>query len=168
MPGVLAGVVAGAVFLHLASDSTTKVFIGALLLVLIAVTLLLMRLPRPPRVQGRVGRAVYGTLAGFTTMAANAGGPVTTMYLLASRFPVSTFLGTTAWFFFLVNLVKLPFSIGLGIIQLDTLGIDLTLVPVVILACHLGRALASRMNQTVFRPLMTLITICSAAHLLIP
>ena len=44
----------------------------------------------PPHVsQGRVARAVYGTLAGFTTMAANAGGPVTSMYFLASRFSVS-------------------------------------------------------------------------------
>lgn len=167
VPGVLIGVVLGAAFLHVASDQMTKTFIGLLLLVLIAVTLLLMRLPRPPRIQGRVGRAVYGTLAGLTTMAANAGGPVTTMYFLASRFPVTTFLGTTAWFFFLVNVLKLPFSIGLGIIHAQTLGVALVLAPVVIAAAFSGRWLAARMNEKVFNPIVTALTIISALYLLV-
>lgn len=167
VPGVLAGVVLGAAFLHVASDGATQRFIGVLFLALIAVTLLLMRLPRPPQVQGRAGRAVYGTLAGFTTMAANAGGPVTTMYFLASRFSISTFLGTTAWFFFLVNLVKLPFSIGLGIIHVSTLATDAVLVPVVIVSAFAGRSLATRMNEKVFNPLVTLLTIGSAIYLLV-
>ncbi|SDN26981.1 hypothetical protein SAMN05216355_101504 [Actinomyces ruminicola] len=167
VPGVLAGVVLGALFLRLASDEATKRFIGVLLIALIAITLLLMRLPRPPQLQGRVGRAVYGTLAGFTTMAANAGGPVTTMYFLASRFSVLTFLGTTAWFYFIVNLVKLPFSIGLGIIRPDTLWVDLALVPVVVVAALGGRWLAAHMNNQVFDPLVTVLTVLSAAYLLV-
>lgn len=159
VPGVLMGIVLGAVFLRFASDSMTKVFIGSLLLVL-------MRLPHPPEVQGRIGRATYGTLAGFTTMAANAGGPVTSMYFLASRFPVSTFLGTTAWFFFLVNVIKVPFSIGLGIIQPGTLMIDAILAPVVIGSGCAGRALARRMTDKVFTPIVTVLTIISALYLL--
>lgn len=166
VPGVLMGIVLGAVFLRFASDSMTKVFIGSLLLVLIAATLVLMRLPHPPEVQGRIGRATYGTLAGFTTMAANAGGPVTSMYFLASRFPVSTFLGTTAWFFFLVNVIKVPFSIGLGIIQPGTLMIDAILAPVVIGSGCAGRALARRMTDKVFTPIVTVLTIISALYLL--
>ncbi|MDU0349226.1 sulfite exporter TauE/SafE family protein [Actinomyces sp. MRS3W] len=167
VPGVLAGVVLGALFLRVASDTATKRFIGILLIALIIITLVLMRLPRPPQIQGRVGRAVYGTLAGFTTMAANAGGPVTTMYFLASRFSVTTFLGTTAWFYCIVNLVKLPFSIGLGIIRTDTLGVDLVLVPVVVAAAFAGRWLASRMNNKIFDPLVTVLTVISAAYLLV-
>lgn len=167
VPGVIAGVVLGAVFLRIASDATTRRFIGALLITLICVTLLLMRTPSPPSIQGRVGRGVYGTLAGFTTMVANAGGPVTSMYFLASRFSVNTFLGTTAWFYLVVNLVKLPFSIGLGIIRPDTLWVDLVLVPIVIVSAFAGRALATRMSQRVFDPLVTVLTACSAAYLLL-
>nr|WP_103062369.1 sulfite exporter TauE/SafE family protein [Actinomyces qiguomingii] len=167
VPGVLAGVVLGALFLRVASDEVTKRFIGVLLIALIAITLLLMRLPHPPQIQGRVGRAVYGTLAGFTTMAANAGGPVTSMYFLASRFSVATFLGTTAWFYCIVNLVKLPFSIGLGIIRPDTLWMDLVLVPVVVAAALGGRWLAGHMDNKVFDPLVTVLTALSAAYLLI-
>lgn len=167
VPGVLAGVALGATFLHFASDEFTKRFIGALLLVLIAATMALMRLPKPPEIQGRLGRAVYGTLAGFTTMAANAGGPVTTMYFLASKFSVMSFLGTTAWFFGIVNVLKLPFSIGLGIIKPSTLWIDAVLAPVVIVSAFVGGWLAKRMHKQLFDAVVTVLTVASAAYLLV-
>lgn len=167
VPGVLAGVVLGATFLHFASDQFTKRFIGALLLVLIAATMALMRLPEPPEIQGPLGRAVYGTLAGFTTMAANAGGPVTTMYFLASKFSVTSFLGTTAWFFGIVNVLKLPFSIGLGIIKPSMLWIDAVLAPVVIVSAFVGRWLAKRMHKQLFDAVVTVLTVASAAYLLV-
>lgn len=167
VPGVLAGVLLGAVFLGVAGDRVTKVFIGVLLLVLIAVTLLLMRRPRPPQVQGRVGRAVYGTLAGFTTMSANAGGPVMSMYLLASDFAVTSFLGTSAWFFFLVNVVKLPFSLALGVIRPETLWIDLVLAPVVLASAYGGRLLAARMDPVLFGRIVTVLTVVSSLYLVV-
>ena len=167
VPGVLAGVLLGAVFLGVAGDRVTKVFIGVLLLVLIAVTLLLMRRPRPPQVQGRVGRAVYGTLAGFTTMSANAGGPVMSMYLLASEVPVTSFLGTSAWFFFLVNVVKLPFSLALGVIRPETLWIDLVLAPVVLASAYGGRLLAARMDPVLFGRIVTVLTVLSSLYLVV-
>ena len=52
------------------------------------------------------------------------------MYFLAARFPVKEFLGTAAWFFAIVNLGKVPFSIGLGLITVPGLLVDLVLVPV--------------------------------------
>lgn len=167
VPGVLAGVLLGTVFLGVAGDRVTKVFIGVLLLVLIAVTLLLMRRPRPPQVQGRVGRAVYGTLAGFTTMSANAGGPVMSMYLLASDFAVTSFLGTSAWFFFLVNVVKLPFSLALGVIRPETLWIDLVLAPVVLASAYGGRLLAARMDPVLFGRIVTVLTVLSSLYLVV-
>ncbi|MGK2349383.1 sulfite exporter TauE/SafE family protein [Actinomyces sp. W5033] len=166
VPGVLTGVLLGSAFLAVAPDRLTAVFIGVLLLVLIAVTLVLMRRPQPPRVQGRVGRAVYGTLAGFTTMSANAGGPVMSMYLLASDFAVTSFLGTSAWFFFIVNVVKLPFSIALGVIRPEALWIDLVLVPVVLASALAGRRLATRMDQDLFNRIVTVLTVASCLYLI--
>jgi len=166
VPGVLLGVIAGAGFLMAAGDRATAILIGALLLILIAVTLALMRRPGPPTVQGPAGRLVYGTLSGFTTMAANAGGPVMTMYLLASRFAVTSFLGTTAWFFFLVNLVKLPFSLSAGLVNTTTLSLTAICAPVVVGAALAGRRLAEHMDQRVFEPIIIVLTIVSALPLL--
>ena len=46
---------------------------------------------------------VFGPLGGFTTMVANAAGPVMSLYFVASRLPVQAVLGTAAWFFLIVN-----------------------------------------------------------------
>lgn len=100
-------------------------------------------------------------------MTANAGGPVTSMYFLASRLPVAAFLGTTAWFYLIVNLVKLPFSIALGIIAPDTLTSDAVLVPVVVVFAFVGRRLAGRMNERVFSTVVVVLTVISAGFLLL-
>ena len=167
VPGVVLGLVLGAGFLTLAGDRATAVLIGALLLVLIAVTLTLMRRAGTSVARGRTSRLLYGTLSGFTTMTANAGGPVMTMYLLASRFAVAPFLGTTAWFFFAVNVVKLPLSIGLGVIRVETLRLNAVLAPVVIVSALAGRRLAIRMNQNLFDRLVTALTVVSAGYLIV-
>lgn len=100
-------------------------------------------------------------------MVANAGGPVTSMYFLACRYPVKAFLGTTAWFFLVVNLVKLPFSIAIGLINPTTLALAAAGAPVVVLAALAGRALAERMSQRVFEPIVIALTLVSALPLLL-
>ena len=201
IPAVAVGVLAGAVFLRLASDTGTRRVIGVVLLLLIAATLWGRRrsarpapgaaaaagpadsaggpspAPSPRPADDAVGsrsgagssppaRALYGALAGFTTMVANAGGPVTSMYFLACRYPVKAFLGTTAWFFFLVNVTKLPFSLSLGIIRPEHLALDAVLAPVVIALALAGRRLADRMDQRVFEPIVIALTVLSALPLL--
>ena len=187
VPAVLAGVGAGALFLHLASNDSTRRLIGAVLLLLVAITLVQRRkaagrpdagaastAPGAPdtasadasMMGSRLARLIYGSLAGFTTMVANAGGPVTSMYFLACRYPVKAFLGTTAWFFFLVNLVKLPFSVSAGLVNPATLTLGALAAPVVIVSALAGRRLAGRMDQRVFEPIIIVLTIVSALPLL--
>ena len=54
-------------------------------------------------------------------MTANAAGPVMTLYLVAQGVEKRRFLGTSALFFFGVNLCKVPFSVGLGLFSGETL-----------------------------------------------
>lgn len=169
IPAVAAGVVAGAVFLAVAENAGVRRVIGGILLVLVAITLWRRYLSRSePTVRGtRLARAAYGTLGGFTTMVANAGGPVMSMYFLAARFPVKAFLGTAAWFFAIVNLVKLPISVGLGLITVDGLVLDLLLLPALFVGALLGRWLASRIRQSVFEYAVLVLTVLGAVYLLI-
>jgi uncharacterized membrane protein YfcA len=92
---------------------------------------------------------------------------VMSMYFLAARFEVKAFLGTAAWFFAIVNLFKVPFSIGIGIITVPGLLIDLVLVPFVIVAALAGRWIADRLDQTVFERLVIAFTIVGATYLLV-
>jgi len=109
---------------------------------------------------------VYGTLGGFTTMVANAGGPVMSMYFLATRTPVQVFLGTSAWFFAIINLVKIPFLAGLGLFEGHVLLMDAVLAPLVVLGALAGIRLAKRMNQVLFDRIVIVLTIAGAVYLL--
>lgn len=100
-------------------------------------------------------------------MVANAGGPVMSLYLLGMRLDVKTFLGTAAYFFFAINLFKVPFQIGLGLLDLQMLSIVAVLVPLVVIAAFAGRWLASRIPQRVFEALVLVLTAVGAFNLLI-
>ena len=55
--------------------------------------------------------ALFGLLGGFTTMIGNAAGPVMSVYLLSMRKEKMEYIGINAWFFLVVNLLKVPFQI---------------------------------------------------------
>jgi uncharacterized membrane protein YfcA len=168
-PAVVVGVLGGVVFLALADDAWVRRTIGVILLAVIAITLLRRRFASAVESSGshRAAAITYGTLGGFTTMVANAAGPVMSMYFLAARFEVKAFLGTAAWFFAIVNLFKVPFSIGIGIITVPGLLIDLVFVPLVVASAFLGRWLAGRMPQALFERLVIVFTVVGAVYLLL-
>lgn len=170
IPNVLLGLVAGAAFLFLAGDGSVQRIIGIILLVMLALTLWRSMGDRrnPDQADQRRGipAPVYGVMGGFTTMVANAGGPVMSMYFLASKFDVKTFLGTSAWFFAVVNLIKVPFLTGIGLINASTLAIDLVLVLAVVAGALLGRRLAGSISLRFFQGLVVVLTAASAVYLL--
>ncbi len=186
-PTVLGGLLLGVLFLGVAGDAAVRRVIGVVLLLVIGVTLarrwagqraarrsvrdgVPVEPSEQPVVTGwrrHLQTGVYGTLGGFTTMVANAAGPVMSMYFLASGFSVKRFLGTAAWFFAIVNLLKAPFSVALGLINTSMLLIDLVLLPGVVIGAVVGRSLASRMNQQLFDRLVITLTIVGAGYLLV-
>ncbi|MFD9352984.1 fluoride efflux transporter FluC, partial [Streptomyces diastaticus] len=117
----------------------------------------------------RLVRPFFGTgvLGGFTTMVANAGGPVMSLYLLSAGFRKLGFLGTSAWFFLIVNTSKVPFSVGLGLIDGPSLLLDAVLVLLVVPGALLGRALAHRINQVLFERLVLAATVAGGVQLLL-
>ncbi|MFV0373352.1 sulfite exporter TauE/SafE family protein [Microbacterium sp.] len=167
-PAVLVGLAAGVAFLAVADDTLVRIVIAVILLFVIGVTLARRWMRRSVTGGGshRFAAAVYGALGGFTTMVANAAGPVMSMYFLASRFSVKEFLGTAAWFFAIVNLIKIPFLISLGMITPDGLVIDAVLAPIVIVAALVGRWVAARIDAVLFERLVIVFTIIGAVYLL--
>src|SRR5690606_22210226 len=164
-PAVVAGLLVGFAFLAIGDDDIVRRTIGVILLVMIAITLWRRRRTTEPA-SGLLPAAGYGTLAGFTTMVANAGGPVMSMYFLATRAPVRTFLGTAAWFFAIVNLMKVPMLAGLGLITPGVLLMDLALAPLVVIGALAGMLLAKRMPQRLFDRLVIVLTVLGAVYLL--
>jgi uncharacterized membrane protein YfcA len=111
--------------------------------------------------------AFTGIMAGFTTMVANAAGPVMVLYLLAVELPKLTFVGTWAWFFLLVNVSKVPFSLHLGLINFDSLKLDALLLIAMVPGALLGPTILKHLNQRVFEWLALALTVVAAVRLLI-
>jgi uncharacterized membrane protein YfcA len=110
---------------------------------------------------------VAGLLAGFTTMVANAAGPLMVVYLLAMRLPKLVFVGTAAWFFLVLNLFKVPFSYGLGQINAETLAISLRLAPFAIIGALLGRRLIRGIDQRTFELIALVLSVLAGLRLLL-
>ena len=156
LPGVLPGLVLGAWFLAVVDDVLMRRTIGVVLLVMC--TLQLWQLTRSTEA-GASGSArptsgmvtvSTGVTAGFATMTANAAGPVTTIYLIRAGLPMLRMIGTGAWFYLVVNLAKVPFSAGLGLITPTSLVRDALLVPALLLGAGLGILLVGRLRQRQF------------------
>ncbi len=193
LPSVAVGVLLGAVFVARVDDAVMRRTIGVLLLTIVAHHLWQRRRtrtasrgsdttgapqgrtdtecrtasPGAPTARTQHGRALaFGLVAGFATMVANAGGPAMSLYLLSAGFTMLGFLGTAAWFFLIVNLLKLPFSVGLGLIDTNALVLDALLVLAVPVGAFLGRAAVHRIDQALFERLVLVFTTLSSVNLL--
>jgi uncharacterized membrane protein YfcA len=165
-PWVLLGMGGGAWMLG-GPEPVLRRAVGAIVLAMIALRLFARTRPSDQPSREPMARAVgYGIAAGFATVVANAAGPVMNMYLLARRLPKEEFIATGAWFFFLVNLSKLPVYGELGLVGARSLAFDLVLMPVVVAGSFLGRAVAARLPQRAFETAVLALTVLAAVLLL--
>lgn len=173
LPAVVPGLLLGAVFIWAVDDLVLRRSIGVLLVISVLLQLTAkLRAPKSRQVAddnhrpSRVLTIGAGMAAGFTTMAANAAGPVTALYLQLSRVNKLRFLGTSAWFYFIVNLSKTPLTASLGLFTPRVLWSALALLPVVLVGTSIGMLVVRRVDQRSF-DLWTLATSAVAAGALI-
>ena len=112
--------------------------------------------------------ALAGIATGFTSMIGNAAGPIFSVYLLTMNFKKSDFMGTTAWFFFLINLSKLPLQILFWHnISFKTVLLSIGMVPAIALGALLGMLMIKNINEKYFRYIIISMTAIAAVKLLI-
>ena len=110
---------------------------------------------------------LLGLAGGFATMIGNAAGPVMAMYLLSMRIPKLNYIGTSAWFFFLVNVFKVPLHVVFWkTITLKTLFFNLIMAPAILFGVFLGIQIVKIIPENVFRILVIATTMVSAFLLL--
>jgi uncharacterized membrane protein YfcA len=110
---------------------------------------------------------VMGILVGITTMLANAAGPVFGLFLVAIGLPKKEFVGTAAWFFLLLNLIKIPFSWNLGLIRSETLALNVVLLPLIWLGLKAGGRVVQRIHQKWFDVAIISLSIFAAVQMLV-
>lgn len=114
----------------------------------------------------KVFASSMGYAAGFTTMIGNLAGAFSNIYFLAMRLPKEQFIGTASWLFCIINLIKLPIHIFVWkTISVDTLLIDLQLMPLIIIGFLLGVRLLKKTSEKLFRQLVLVLTAIGAVVL---
>lgn len=169
LPAAFVGIVSGWWLMPRVPDVAFRPLLGGVILALTAVLLIQRARPRisAALAENRTLALLAGWAGGVTTMIANAAGPVMALYLLACRVPKMAFVGTSAWFFLVINLVKVPFSVQLGLITRDSLLLTLALVPAVAAGALSGRWLLGRINQQWFEMLLIAFTVIAGVRLLL-
>jgi uncharacterized protein len=151
VPGVLLGFVLTAVLFVALSLTALSRVIGVLILASVVLEVWRRRTPvEPPDRPHPAAALFFGSLAGMTTMAANAGGTAMTLYLVSLRVPMLAFMGTSAWFFFVLNVLKVPIVGSLGFITAESLLAGLWFAPLIVVGALVGIWTFRRMDERVF------------------
>jgi uncharacterized protein len=159
-PWVLIGMTAGALALAL-PERYLRPAVGVTVVGMLLAHLWRQRVRNPSHIAPHP--MLYGATAGFATTVANAAGPVMNLYLLSQNLPKQEFIATGAWFFFLINLTKLPIYAWHGLLTPASLAADLALAPAVIAGAVAGRKLVDVIPQKLFNALVLILTAVSAA-----
>ena len=162
MPWVAAGMVGGGMALGLSEPVVCRV-LGFIVLTMLALNIL-RRWKPGLRLGGHP--SLYGIAAGFASTVATSAGPVMNMYLLRKRLPKEQFVATGAWFFFVVNLAKLPIYWSHQLFSRPSLLFDFVMVPVVVCGAIGGLWVVHRMRQRFFDGLIIVMTAISSVLLL--
>lgn len=151
IPGAIVGIgIAWALAAHI-SDAAVRVFIGVT-----TIAFVLSSWIGPTRIGTDVGSAsvpggvFWGALSGFTSTLCQVGGPPYQIYVLSQNLSKMTFVGTTAFFFAIVNALKVIPYFALGQFSSTGLGTSLALLPLAIASNALGFWVVRITPQEVF------------------
>lgn len=150
IPWTVIGIVGGYFIMKVLSESVFKPVLGGLIVAFVVLDLIRRRVGFKINDDNKIFLCVVGVLAGSCTMIANAGGPIMTIYLLTMALPKEEYVGTTAVFFWMINLIKIPFSVALGLITWASLKVDLMLIPLVAIGCLAGFLSVKKLPQKIF------------------
>jgi len=111
---------------------------------------------------------LFGMMGGFTTMIGNAAGPVMAVYLLSMRLPKYSFVGTSAWFFLVVNYLKIPLQVIVWEnISWTSLYINAITIPFMIAGALCGIRIVKKLPEEIYRKFIIVVTVLSTLMLLI-
>ncbi len=167
IPPALAGLVAGSLVIRHINNAQLKPIIGAIVL-----AMLVLNYWRTKTTGGKIPThwsfvVSMGFLAGLTTQLANAAGPIMIIYLVAMRLEKYKFMGTAAWYFMIINWLKVPLFIWDGRINFETFKIDAFTFPFILVGVAVGIFIIKRIPQKWFTAVVQLLAVLAAIKLLL-
>ena len=167
LPPALVGIAIGSVIIRHIDNTQLKPIIGIIVLSMLVLNYWRNRQAgSESRIPTHWSFALaIGLFAGITTQLANAAGPIMVIYLLAMKFDKSRFIGTAAWFFLILNWLKIPLFIWDGRITLESVKIDILMFPMIVLGAVAGVFILKRIPQKWFNVVVQILALAAAIKL---
>lgn len=163
LPGAAVGIIAGVVVGGRIDDEVFKTIMGTVILSSIVLMIWLERGHKGDVPDTKLFSSVMGIIAGFTSMVGNLAGSITAVYFLSMRLPKNSFIGTTAWFFLLINFFKVPFHVfGWHTISLQSFGLNLLMFPAILLGAFIGIYMVKNLEEKTYRWFIISMTVIAA------
>jgi len=168
LPAAVAGVFIGLWIGAIINDELFKKLIAIFIIGTLVLMLLQERGGLPPRLTGSWQfSASFGLLGGVSTMIGNAGGPIMAVYLLSTQLPKNKFIGTGAWFFLIVNVLKVPLHILFWhTISIPSLSLNLIALPFIIVGIFTGIRIVRILPEKTFRYMVMIMTLLISLRLM--
>ncbi len=150
LPGALLGILIGYLLFNYLSAEFIKVLLGVIC-VIFTLNHYIRKSPADHAAKANLTRgSFWGTIAGFTSFVAHAGGPPVQFYMLPQKINKTLYVGTSVWFFFVINYVKLiPYGL-LGQFSMQNIGTSLVLLPLAPIGIWLGVKAHKLISEEVF------------------
>jgi len=166
LPGAALGIGIGWATFHLVDDNAVRLLLGAISIAFGLSYFAGGRAAEKPRSPAPWIGAVCGTIAGFTSFVAHAGGTPVKVFLLPQRMDKTLFVGTNVIFFFVVNQLKLiPYG-ALGQFSTANLALSAVLLPLAPLGTWLDLKLHHRISEQLFYRICYGLVLISGSKLL--
>ncbi|AFL99906.1 MULTISPECIES: sulfite exporter TauE/SafE family protein [Desulfitobacterium] len=169
LPWALIGLFIGAVVGKVINDQVFIILIGIIIIFCLGILMYTEKMGKNFTVPtGTWFYITAGILSGFATMIGNAAGPIFSVYLLALGLQKNDFMGTNAWFFFIINFIKVPVQIfAWHNIELRSFILTAVMTPIIALGAVLGFFIIKKINEKFFRHLIICMTALSALRLFV-
>jgi uncharacterized membrane protein YfcA len=170
LPAALIGIAAGSLAVRRIADFQLAPAIGIIVLIMLVLNYLQDRTREDDFGIPRhwLFAVAMGFFAGLTTQLANAAGPIIVIYFLAAGLPKYEFVGTNAWFFLIVNWLKIPVFVSEGRITLESVAADVITLPLIAVGAFAGILILKNIPQKWFKLVVQLLAAAAAIKLLLP
>jgi len=167
-PWAALGTVLGLLVGNAIDDETFKMMMAVIIIASVGIMIWLERGHKEDVPDYYWFAALTGIAGGFTSMVGNLAGSVMAIYFLSMRLPKNEFIGTSAWFFMVINWFKIPFHIwGWHTITTQTFMLDLLTIPLIIIGAVVGIWIVKNLQEKAYRWFIIAMTLIAAVFMLI-
>lgn len=166
LPAGILGAVAGTFLLSWLSPNSLRITLGIFVLLVVIYKFASDQVQKI-RYESRPWHApLAGLLAGIASGMFNSGGPPFNSYLLLNKVKARPFIGTSAIYFAILNLVKVPGFLYTGVLNLHLLFSLWWVFPFIPIGIWVARAMLTRISPMAFEWIITALLIFSSLWLL--